>query len=296
MPLLLPYSLSPMASMTHSSPLLIFLYSLFSLGFSSFWCCATLASLTIDSLRASLEQQEDFIVISLIERARYPYNSIAYHPSILGNHNCSFLELFVRETEALEARFGRYQNPEELPFFPVYAQPRLAPPHKFPNFLYPPAASTNVSKIIWDMYLNDLLPLFTTKADDGNYQQIAASDLICLQALSKRIHYGRYVAEIKFRDSPHDYIPAIKAKDRETLLTLLTFTSVEEAVVKRVFKKAEIFGQIVNLGNNNVTGDKSKGNEIKYKVDPYVASKLYQEWVIPFTKQVEVDYLLNRLN
>ncbi|PKU78501.1 Chorismate mutase 2 [Dendrobium catenatum] len=276
--------------MTLSSLPLVFLCSLFCVIFSSFCYCKSLSSVTIDSLRASLEKQEDFIVFSLIERARYPYNSFAYDPSFLGNQNCSFVELFFRETEAMEAKFGRYQNPEELPFFPDYTQPPLAPPHRFQNILHPPAASVNVSRRIWDMYFNDLLPLFTKKADDGNYQQTVASDLICLQALSRRIHSGRFVAEIKFRDSPQNYIPAIQAKDSETLMKLLTFTSVEEAVVKRVFKKAEIFGQNVNLGKNYV-----KESESKYKVEPSVAAKLYQEWVIPFTKQVEVGYLLRRL-
>ncbi|KAL0903579.1 hypothetical protein M5K25_027968 [Dendrobium thyrsiflorum] len=279
-----------MASMTHSSLPLVFLCSLFYVIFSSFCDCKSVSSITIDSLRASLVKQEDFIVFSLIERARYPYNSFAYDPSFLGNQNCSFVELFVRESEAMEAKFGRYQNPEELPFFPDYKQPQLAPPHKFPNILHPPAASVNISRKIWDMYFNDFLPLFTKKSADGNYQQTVASDLICLQALSRRIHSGRFVAEIKFRDSPQNYTPAIQAKDSETLMKLLTFASVEEAVVKRVFKKAEIFGQNVNLGKNNV-----KGVESRYKVEPSVASKLYQEWVIPFTKQVEVDYLLRRL-
>lgn len=32
------------------------------------------------------------------------------------------------------------------------------------------------------------------------------------QALSRRIHYGRFVAEVKFRDAPDDYIPLIKSK------------------------------------------------------------------------------------
>lgn len=32
------------------------------------------------------------------------------------------------------------------------------------------------------------------------------------QALSRRIHYGKFVAEIKFRDAPKDYEPAIRAK------------------------------------------------------------------------------------
>jgi hypothetical protein len=35
--------------------------------------------------------------------------------------------------------------------------------------------------------------------DDGNYGSAATLDVLALQALSKRIHYGKFVAEAKFR-------------------------------------------------------------------------------------------------
>lgn len=72
------------------------------------------------------------------------------------------------------------------------------------------------------------------------------------------------------------------------MMKLLTIESVEEMVVKRVKKKAMVLGQEVSL-DRNVKG-------IKYKVDPSVVSFLYQKWLIPLTKNVEVEYLLNRLD
>ncbi|KAK8953534.1 hypothetical protein KSP40_PGU001008 [Platanthera guangdongensis] len=72
-------------------------------------------------------------------------------------------------------------------------------------------------------------------------------------------------------------------------MRLLTSTSVEEAVVRRVFEKAKIFGQDVNLQKNST---EANGTGIQYKVEPSVVSMLYQQWVIPLTKRVEVDYLL----
>ena len=33
-----------------------------------------------------------------------------------------------------------------------------------------------------------------------------------LQAISRRIHYGKFVAEVKFRDSPQEYEPLIRAQ------------------------------------------------------------------------------------
>lgn len=77
-------------------------------------------------------------------------------------------------------------------------------------------------------------------------------------------------------------------QDKEALMKLLTIESVEEMVVKRVKKKAMVFGQEVSL-DRDVKG-------ITYKVDPSVVSLLYQKWLIPLTKNVEVEYLLNRLD
>ena len=77
-------------------------------------------------------------------------------------------------------------------------------------------------------------------------------------------------------------------QDRDALMKLLTFESVEEEVKKRVAKKAMVFGQEVTLNN-----DDNKG---KYKVDPSVVSRLYGDWIIPLTKLVQVEYLLRRLD
>lgn len=72
-------------------------------------------------------------------------------------------------------------------------------------------------------------------------------------------------------------------------MKLLTFKSVEEMVKKRVEKKAVVFGQEISLNSN----DDKKG---KSKFDPSVASQLYEKWVIPLTKEVQVEYLLRRLD
>ncbi|XP_017983875.1 PREDICTED: chorismate mutase 2 isoform X1 [Theobroma cacao] len=247
--------------------------------------------LTLELIRESLIRQEDTIVFSLIERARFPLNSPTYDKSYASSvpGSCgSLVEFIVKETEAIQAKAGRYENPEEHPFFPDNLPPLQVPPHKYPEVLHPAAMSVNINKIIWDMYFNELLPLFVTPGDDGNYASTATRDLECLQALSRRIHYGKLVAEVKFRDERKDYEPAIRAQDRDTLINLLTFARVEEAVKKRVEKKAMTFGQEVKLGD--------EGNKGKYKVNPAIVSRLYGDWVIPLTKDVEVEYLLHRLD
>ena len=56
-----------------------------------------------------------------------------------------------------------------------------------------------------------------------------------------------------------------------------------------------VFRQNVTLDDkvNNLTTD---GDEGKFKVDPFVVSRLYADWVMPLTKLVEVEYLLHRLD
>lgn len=78
-------------------------------------------------------------------------------------------------------------------------------------------------------------------------------------------------------------------QDRDALMKLLTFEAVEEMVKKRVEKKAMTFGREVSL--NSTTESKAK-----YKIDPPLVSRLYDEWIMPLTKLVQVEYLLRRLD
>ncbi|XP_028799165.1 chorismate mutase 2-like isoform X2 [Neltuma alba] len=246
---------------------------------------------TLDSVREALKREEDTIIFYLIDRAKFPLNSHTYdqHYSIIPYSRGSLLHFLVKNTEAIQAKAGRYKSPEENPFFPEYLPQSVVPDYPFSKILHPGAASVNINKSIWEVYFNEVLPLLVASGDDGNYAQTAASDLSLLQAISRRIHYGKFVAEVKFRQSPQDYEPLIRARDKEGLMKLLTSRSVEEVVRKRVEKKAMLFGQEVSLEHD----DDDKPN---YKVEPSVVSRLYEEWVIPLTKNVEVEYLLRRLD
>ncbi|WVZ92731.1 hypothetical protein U9M48_038775 [Paspalum notatum var. saurae] len=256
--------------------------------------------LSLDTVRDFLTREEDTIVFSLIERAKYPLNRPAYDPVHFGagagqRLNASFAELFIRESEAVQSKSGRYQSLQEIPFFAHRVPFALAPPYNFTRELYLAAASVNVNDAIWSMYFSELLPVLTKNGDDGNYAVTVDSDLACLQALSRRINYGRYVAEVKFRDDQQTYTSLIQAKDRDALMKLLTSEAQEDVVKKRVEKKAIVFGQNVTLDGPIETGVNNT-NQANFKIDPSVVYKLYDQWVIPLTKEVEVEYLLHRLD
>lgn len=59
-------------------------------------------------------------------------------------------------------------------------------------------------------------------------------------------------------------------------------------------RKAAIYGQ--DVGAAPAEGDASEGAPVQYKVSPDTIAMLYDKWVMPLTKQVQVEYLLRRLD
>lgn len=247
-------------------------------------------TLTLDTIRESLIRQEDSIIFNLLERAQFCFNAPTYDasqfsfPGFVG----SLVEFMFKETEKLHSKVGRYKSPDEHPFFPEDLQEPLLPPLQYPQVLHPAASNININKEIWTMYFVELLPRIAAIGDDGNYGSTAVCDVACLQAISRRIHYGKFVAEAKFRDSSKEYEPAIRAQDREALMNLLTFENVEAMVQRRVELKTMTYGQEVNLDGAAVTPI--------YKIQPSLIAGLYAQWVMPLTKKVQVEYLLRRLD
>lgn len=249
-------------------------------------------SLTLDAIRHSLVRQEDSIIFSLLERSQYCYNPDTYDPNAfpLDDFGGSLVEFMLKETEKLHAQAGRYMSPDEHPFFPDDLPETMLPPLQYPQVLHPVADSININKQVWDMYFHDLLPRLVKNGDDGNCGSAAVCDTMCLQALSKRIHYGKFVAEAKFRAAPDDYKEAIIAQDRDLLMNLLTYQAVEDSVKKRVEMKAKIFGLDVPV--NPMTDEADP----VYKIRPALVADLYGDWIMPLTKDVQVAYLLRRLD
>ncbi|KAL4582030.1 hypothetical protein LXL04_006567 [Taraxacum kok-saghyz] len=242
---------------------------------------------TLDGIRSSLIRQEDSIIFSLVERAQFCYNEDTYDPNafFMDGFQGSLVEFMVKETEKIYSQVGRYKSPDEHPFFPNDLPDPMLPPLQYPQVLHSCANGININHKIWDIYFKDLLPRLVKEGNDGNCGSAATCDSTCLQALSKRIHYGKFVAEAKFRASPSDYEAAIKSQDKKKLMDLLTYPEVEEAIKKRVETKAKTFGQVV-----------TDATEPVYKIKPSLVADIYGDWIMPLTKEVQVEYLLRRLD
>eukprot|EP01134_Creolimax_fragrantissima_P004519 CFRG4519T1 len=246
--------------------------------------------LSLGRLRSSLIRMEETIIFSLIERAQFQQNAAVYQPGALEvpGEKGSFLQFFLRETESLHSKVRRYTSPDETPFSKDLPQP-IMKILEFPDTVKC-NIDVNLNDKIFDTYVNEVIPALVAPGDDENYGSTAVCDTQCLQALSKRIHFGKFVAETKFCDpNLHDkYVELIKAKDEEGIMALLTNAEVEKRLLARVRDKAFSYGHDVaeQTGNKDATISKL----------PDLVANIYEKFIIPATKEVEVLYLLRRLD
>lgn len=214
---------------------------------------------------------EDTITFHLIERVQFPLNKRIYVPGgvKIPNSELSLLDWMLREQERLQSRVRRYQSPDEYPFFPDDLESPILQPIEYPRILHD--NDVNVNHVIKSRYVNEILPNACRKFDredrgetQENYGSSATCDVSCLQALSRRIHFGKFVAESKFRTETEKFVKLIKDEDREGIDDAITNKQVERKVLERLRLKARTYG--TDPSNPNT----EKGNE-KINVEAVVA-------------------------
>ncbi|KAI8804462.1 chorismate mutase [Cladochytrium replicatum] len=248
--------------------------------------------LSLDIIRNELVRLEDSIVFALIERAQFSHNKCIYTKNHFNfeNFDGSFLDYFLFDIEKAHAKVRRYTSPDEFPFCKDLPAPVL-PPLDFPKIL-DPLSTFNINDEILSIYINEIVPSITRPdTDDLNYGSSATKDVEALQLLSRRIHFGKFVAEAKFVDpNYHDkYVELIRKKDVDGIEELLTNKAVEERVLRRLRAKALTYGAEIDD-----SGAPTPAKEPRISPDSLV--NLYERFVIPLTKKVEVRYLLERLH
>lgn len=250
--------------------------------------------------------------MALIERVQFPLNKVSrslqvwqpeipsltslqtiYTPGalVLPESKISFLDWYLREQEKLQSLIRRYESPDEVPYYPDALQKPILKSLNYPKILYTNDVSVNDS--IKKFYVENFLPAVCPDFGHGdrgesqeNYGSTATCDISCLQALSRRIHYGKFVAESKFRSEEEKFTKMIKAEDREGIAAAITKPAVEKQVLERLRLKALTYGKDLSC---------PEGSESHAKIDVDAVVRMYEEFVIPLTKEVEVEYLMQRL-
>jgi chorismate mutase len=236
---------------------------------------------------------EDTITFHLIERVQFPLNNNIYKPGAVdlgSDQNLSFMDWYLREQEKLQSLIRRYEAPDEYPFYPDALQKPLLKPLEYPKILHP--NDVNVNEKIKKFYINEFLPAVCPdfgRGDGGesdeNYGSTATCDIACLQAISRRIHFGKFVAESKFQSDPEKYTRMIKAGDRDGIGESITNAAVEKQVLARLGLKARTYGTDPSAINTDGAS----------KINADAVVSMYKDFVIPITKEVEVEYLMQRL-
>jgi chorismate mutase len=308
----------------------------------------TVDVLSLESIRSTLIRQEETIIFALIERAQFRQNLIAYEkggfaglgtpvgvtpvecdvpvgtPVGVTPAECddelSFLEYMLIGTEALHCRSRRYTSPEEHPFFPerlpegpIEALPKL----QYPSLLSSEggASDLNFNQILRKKYIDIVVPSLSKRGDDEQHGSTVLCDVAVLQALSRRVHYGKFVAESKYRSDPEGYQRLVDAGDTNGVMRLLTNDVVEAKVCRRARLKAATYGQeplLVDLpriegGDTSSIVAAAAASAVVAaleaiehdkvqpgKVDPAVIESIYKDIIIPLTKVIEVAYLYRR--
>lgn len=198
----------------------------------------------------------------------------------------------MREQEKLQSLIRRYESPDEYPFFPDAVQKPILKPLHYPRILHD--NNVNVNDQIKQFYVETFLPAVCPdfgRQDRGesqeNYGSTSTCDIACLQALSRRIHYGKFVAESKFRSEEAKYVRMIQQEDREGIAESITNKAVEKQVLDRLRLKAQTYGRDPSIIDDN------SDEHAKINVEAVVS--MYRDFVIPLTKVVEVEYLMQRL-
>eukprot|EP00388_Colpodella_angusta_P018183 GDKJ01045160.1.p1 GENE.GDKJ01045160.1~~GDKJ01045160.1.p1 ORF type:complete len:257 (-),score=43.72 GDKJ01045160.1:127-897(-) len=243
--------------------------------------------ISLAGIRSELVRLEESIIFALIERAQYALNSAVYTPGeILENSQYSFFEHFFRESEVIHAKMRRFTVPDEFPFFPEnLAQPIVSTVAKLTR-PWLPVRSVNRNRQLMKYYITHVLPLLCEHKDDTQYGSSTVHDIAVLQAISKRVHLGLYVAEAKIQEKREHFQRLVDTKDAAGVNDLLTNAEVEKRLLERVeLKVATYASEITEIGIESKD----------YKIHPETVVKLYRDWIIPLTKEIEVEYIFKRL-
>lgn len=217
----------------------------------------------------------------------------------------------MREQERIQSLVRRYQSPDEYPFFPDALQKPILAPIQYPQVLH--TNDVNVNEKLKKSYVEYILPAACYEPGreergeaQENFGSAATCDVNLIQSLSRRIHYGKFVAESKFRKETEKYVKMIKAEDRKGIDEAITDKKVEEKVLERLKLKAKTYGTDPSVASEGQGKINVEAVVAMYKVRLLCCgcamegclrgnANEKQDYVIPLTKEVEVEYLMQRL-
>ncbi|KAJ3146430.1 chorismate mutase aro7 [Geranomyces michiganensis] len=231
---------------------------------------------SLEAINEEIGRLEDSIILALVERAQYPQNRPIYTSPDDTPKEFSSGSMLDRLLHDVECAHGPHNNATVPERGQVLA----------PN-------TVNVNEQLMHVYLHHILPSICVPGDDACYGSCTTKDVEVLQR--------KFTAEAKYRrpDETNMLHRAIKAKDRGSLEDLLSDHAADQRLLRRLRWKALLHGRDVDHGVPSphyvaaLPSPPSDAARSPITIANHVTD-VYERYVIPLTRYVEVEYLMQR--
>lgn len=226
---------------------------------------------SLETIRKTLKEMEDNIILGLIQRSLLKRNQE-------GKLYETFLTNLFKSVEQVHAVHGRYESPEEHPFYgetkrvvPCFQKLRYC--YSSHDVLTSNHEEVNCNSEILTYYLESVLPSIAEEGVDEHRGTAALIDIQLLQEMSRRIHLGKMVAEAK-RPKLWEEHPDFATHSHQQRLDWITYPKKEEEILQRIEDKTR---QYLTIREHNL--------------DPKKIVAVFRDFIIPITKSVQLSYL-----
>ena len=128
------------------------------------------------------------------------------------------------------------------------------------------------ARILRPLYVNTFLPALCEAGEDEDRRKCIAADGHCMNALVQRLNLSVHVAALKLEEVPESLRLPLMNRDADLLEQAITNQKVE----------AEVIARILEL---------SRGQQADGALPEKIA-RLYETWVIPISRKIQVHDLL----
>jgi len=229
----------------------------------------------LTKIRNKLIEFEDTIIRGLCNRSNYKQNNIIYKHSCdeiayKNDYQGSYFDFMFRNIENIHSISGRYDTFDERPYYKGLDNSLVIRNYneyiskEFVEF----SKKINFSPWIKIAYLN-YINVLSVEGDDKNYGDSVLSDIFNLQAISKRIHYGIFVMESKYKENKELYDKLLDTNDQTGLINVLKNVEVEDRILNRIMEKT------IKNGFHK----------------PDIIVDFFKNIIIPMTIQIELEYI-----
>jgi chorismate mutase len=221
-----------------------------------------------NSIRPGLDILANEIIISLKKRTRFAKNPEVYAPGLVrGDPGASLLRYELARIEQVHAELGRFKFADQEPYTSIDDIESIIV-RDTPASPIEPMRSGVGGRII-KFYGNWIGIACQDGSNPDTFGETVTADVTALLAVMERINLGKYVAESKFCDAPDKFREA--GGEREATLDLIV----------RRDREGQVFELARTLARH-------------YDFDEDQAVAVF-EFMVEVTKDVEVDYIRQRL-